>query len=114
MSINYLNTNKEYDKTSRYQILRVILDNQQRYLETYNQVTIPESDDDTYHIVKFNEEGRLDIIANDYYNNSSYWWILAIANEMIDPFSFKKGIMLRVPPMSSVVKTENEVLYRRD
>lgn len=113
MAINYLSSNQEYEKTSRYQVLRVIVDENQRYLETYNQVEIPETDEDTYHIVSFSEEGRLDIIANNYYNNPSYWWALAIANNMIDPFDFKKGIMIRIPPMSSIVSINNEILYLR-
>lgn len=112
MSIDYLE-NREYEKTSRYQILRVLLNDNQRYLETYNQVKIPESDNDTYHIVSFNEEGRLDIIANNYYNDPSFWWILAVANQMIDPFDFKKGVMIRIPPITSVASPNAEVLYRR-
>lgn len=112
MSLEYID-NKEYDKTSRYQILRVVVNGDSRYLETYNQKTIPESDEDTYHIVSFTEEGRLDLIANDYYGSPSYWWVLAIANNLIDPFDFKQGVMMRIPPMSSVTSIYSELLFRR-
>ena len=41
---------------------------------------------------------RLDILANKYYNNSSYWWIIAEANGVGKGSLFvKPGKFLRIP-----------------
>ena len=113
MSIVYSESN-EYEKVSRYQILRTITeDGKDRYLETYNQKFIPEKDDDIYHLVKVSEENRLDIISNQYYGSPTYWWAIALANKFIDPFIVSPGTMIRIPSMSEIVNTRNEILYRR-
>ena len=90
--------NKEYDKVSRYQVLRVIED-KDMYLETYNQVKVPVTESDSYHIVTESEVNRLDIISNKYYNTPNYWWMIALANEFIDPFIVNEGVMIRIPSL---------------
>lgn len=51
---------------------------------------------DTFdHIVKGGE--RLDIIAHRYYGDEEYWWVIALANRISDPFSVRTGTRLRVP-----------------
>ncbi len=112
MAIEYVENN-EYSTISRYQILREILEGKDRYLETYNQVIIPDSDEDVYHVVSQGEENRLDIIAQNYYGESSYWWAIALANELLDPFIVEVGTMVRIPPRTSLVDSKNEILYRR-
>ena len=103
MPIRYLSTNNEYEgEFSRYQVLRVIENEGLTYLETFNQVEIPTSDSDTYHIVTHKEVNRLDMIANTYYSDARLWWVIAIANNMIDPFIVNEGVMLRVPSMVTV------------
>ena len=49
-------------------------------------------------------ENRLDLISNAFYGDSSYWWVIADANDMTDPLSaVPTGMKLRIPP-DSVVK----------
>lgn len=106
--------NKEYNKVSRYQILRVISEEDgARYLETYNQTVVPEKDNDIYHIVKVSEEGRLDIISQNYYGTPTYWWAIALANNFIDPFTVNSGTLVRIPRITDLVDPENEILSRR-
>ena len=112
MSITY-SVNKEYEEPSRYQILRVINDDGARYLETYNQVSVPDTEEDFYHIVKDNEEGRLDIISQNYYGTPIYWWAIAIANDFIDPYVVNAGTMVRIPSLSSLIDPVNGILTRR-
>ena len=81
-----INKNNEYNKTSRYQVLRVIDNEGDRYLETYNQVEIPETPDDIYHLIKKSEEGRLDIVSYNFYGTPTFWWVIALANNIINPF----------------------------
>ena len=57
---------------------------------------IPLSDNDIY--VASETGDRLDTIAYQYYNNSSYWWIIASANNIHNaPFGLKDGTILRIP-----------------
>lgn len=111
MPVRYLNKNNEFDMTSRYQVLRVIAD-EDTYLETYNQLTVPESDDDNYHVVTHKEVNRLDIIANDYYGRPDFWWAIALANNFIDPFIVQEGVMLRIPSTITLNSIQNKILCR--
>ena len=57
---------------------------------------IPVRDDDIY--VATETGDRLDTLAYQYYNNASYWWIIASANNIHDaPLGLKDGTILRIP-----------------
>ena len=57
---------------------------------------IPLKDNDIYVVTQTGD--RLDTLATQFYNNSSYWWIIATANNIHDaPFSFSDGTILRIP-----------------
>ena len=48
-----------------------------------------------YYTVSSIEEGRIDIVSLINYNNAHYWWIIAIANDIIDPINdIVEGICL--------------------
>lgn len=40
---------------------------------------------------------RFDNLAYQYYGDQDYWWVIALANRVIDPFSVTPGTRLRVP-----------------
>ena len=40
---------------------------------------------------------RLDRIANKYYNDDQYWWIIALVNNIPYPLGIKIGTILRIP-----------------
>ena len=45
-------------------------------------------------------EDRLDLLANQFYNDESLWWIISIANPGLvkrDSFFVPGGIQLRIP-----------------
>ena len=54
-------------------------------------------------IKKFIEvsDKNLDYLAKKYYNNLDYWWIIAIYNDIIDPFNIEKDI-IKVPDINYV------------
>lgn len=57
---------------------------------------IPLRDTDLY--VATETGDRLDTLANQYYNDSSLWWIIAAANNIHNaPFGLKDGTILRIP-----------------
>ena len=46
-------------------------------------------------------EGRPDLIANEFYGDSTYWWIICVANNISDPFEqLKAGKLIKLPLMS--------------
>ena len=92
---------RKYDYISRYSVYRQILADD-TYLESYNQKYISSSERDQFHVVARNEENRLDIISNNYYGTPTYWWIIALANEFIDPFVLNVGTSVRIPPLESI------------
>lgn len=96
-----------YKNASRYKNLRTIKDEETGKIhhESWNQQAIPLSSDDVYVTVTNETENRLDIIAYQQYGSARYWWILALANYIIDPFEIPTGSTLRVPPLLSLYKS---------
>lgn len=57
---------------------------------------IPKSNQDIYIVTQAGD--RLDTIANQFYNDSTLWWIIATANNIHDaPFGLSDGTILRIP-----------------
>lgn len=40
---------------------------------------------------------RLDTLASVYYGDEELWWVIALANRVLDPFSLSVGRRLRIP-----------------
>ncbi len=47
------------------------------------------------HVIKAGE--RLDTLASLYYGDEELWWVIALANRIMDPFSLSIGTRIRVP-----------------
>ena len=89
---------RKYDHTSRYSIYRHIINNDNdAYVETSNRTPVDKSDKDIYHEVQKEEENRLDIIDKKYYGDPDLFWVIAMGNDMIDPFVVKVGDIIRIP-----------------
>ena len=57
---------------------------------------IPKSDKDIYIVTQTGD--RLDTLANELYNDSAYWWIIATANNIHDAtFALPDGTQFRIP-----------------
>ena len=93
-----------YPTLSRYQATERLFDSNFRlyYLTTENKKEIPVTEEDTYLTVDRQTENRLDVIANQIYGFAPYWWVIAYANNIIDPFDVPYGTVLRCPPLSSL------------
>lgn len=89
---------------SRYSPYRQIVDQESflRYHESFNSVKIVESPEDVYYTVTHETVDRLDIVSYKYYGVPMYWWVLGIANDIINPFDLPLGTVLRIPPLSSL------------
>ena len=68
-----------------------------RYKGTTNYPDIPLSFDDIY--VYTDEGDRFDILAQNYYGDSSLWWVLSIANPQFIQNSLYPplGVQIRIP-----------------
>ena len=73
-------------------------DNRKRYFVPLKNPEIPLSADDLYVITTTGD--RLDLLANQFYNDIRLWWIIAAANPNIirrDSFALAPNIELRIP-----------------
>lgn len=63
---------------------------------------IPESEDDIY--ITVSEDNYLDSLAKKYYGDESYWWVIAVANNISDgKLSVKAEKQLRIPGNLSLI-----------
>ena len=94
-------TYKAYDKLSRYNNFPYYyhpIDNKYIYGTTaYLKDTTPY----VVHIVKKND--TLDSLALFYYNNPTYYWIIADFNRIIDPYEpLTVGTQIKIPSFSNI------------
>lgn len=101
-----------YENNCRYKNVRTLRDEDTNklYHEIINTPEIVQSENDDYYTVTLDEENRLDIISNAYYGTPKYWWVIADANYIIDPFDVPVGTSLRIPPILSLYKSGG-ILY---
>lgn len=95
---------RQYKNISRYKNIRRLMDEDTKkiYHENWIQKYVDYSKSDIYHIVDIQDAGRLDIIAQLYYGTPRYWWVIALANAIKDPFDIPVGTSLRVPDILSL------------
>lgn len=102
-SVKYL-PQISYKNACRYQNLRTIEDPDTNKIvhESYNQKVIKRQPTDSYFTVTLEEVDRLDIVANKVYGVARYWWVIAMANYLLDPFDVPVGTQLRIPTIMSL------------
>jgi len=88
----------------RYQSIQV-KKNSQRGSEFYSNniyPDIPLSNDDNYIIAVLGD--RLDLVALDFYGDTSFWWVIASANALSgDSLYIEPGMQIRIPSDLSAV-----------
>ena len=84
--------------------------------KTYKNLKYPEiplSINDLY--IKTTSGDRLDLLANQFYRNPDYWWIIATANTDIvrrDSLNLKPGLEIRIPSDYNSIIQSFEILNR--
>jgi hypothetical protein len=95
---------------NRYQNIPETKYNGKRAYQTVRYPEIPFDENDIYVIVS--EEGRFDNLAQQYYGDSSLWWVISIANRNLPQNSLTppSGTQIRIPfnPVD-VVNTFNQI-----
>ena len=99
---------------SRYQIISIIKNDNgipsksgnQMYAPTYYPAIEPKNDDN--YIITGTED-RLDLIAYDFYGDSTLWWVVAMVNNLEgDSIYPPSGIYLRIPKnISEIINSYN-------
>jgi hypothetical protein len=80
-----------------------------RVLKTTYYPEIPISDSDVY--IVSNDGDYLDTLAFKYYNDSTLWWIIALANNLgKGRLSVTGGIQIRIPTNISNILSEFDKL----
>ena len=85
---------------TRVPYIKVFFDSnrRKRYYKNIKYPEIPHSINDLY--VSTVSGDRLDLLANQFYNDVDLWWIITTANPDIirrDSFMLEEGIELRIP-----------------
>lgn len=62
------------------------------------------SEEDYYIVTSMGD--RFDILAKQFYDNQSYWWIIASANPNVrrDTLYITPGVQLRIPPYRQAIQ----------
>ena len=82
---------------SRLESIEQYRENNKRYFKYIKYPNIPLSVNDIYAVTV--EGDRLDLIANQFYNDVDLWWIITTANPDIirrDSFNLKPGLEIRI------------------
>jgi phage tail protein X len=82
---------------NRYQNIPTIKINQKPVYQTVKYPEIPLDENDIY--VTTVQGDRFDILAGQYYQDESMWWVISIANSSLSQNSLiiPEGIQLRIP-----------------
>ena len=80
------------------------------YKSTTKYPDIPLSFDDVYVYTDMGD--RFDILAQQYYGNPSYWWVISTANESLNQSSLyiKPGLQIRIPSQLGAVLSQFNAL----
>lgn len=92
------------DPTNRYEVGYQLSDGTYLWDTFQIRPDIPTSDDDLFHDLTAGEVGTLDTVANYYYGNVTLWWVIAVANGVLNPLRIPAGTRLRIPSIDVVYR----------
>jgi hypothetical protein len=97
---------------NRYQYIKIEknLSTRVRQYKDSKYPTVPLSDTDIYVITTIGD--RYDLLANEFYGDSSLWWIISISNDLLPQNSIfiPVGTQLRIPTnVNSILTSYNEL-----
>ena len=89
----------------------IAIDKSKRNSRVYLSLYYPEialSNSDVYIIA--NESDRLDLLAQQYYGDVNYWWIIAHANQISGTFFLNPGDQIRIPmDISAIIQAFKKI-----
>lgn len=100
-------TNSTLIKSSRY-VSGGITEVNSQALEWWERNKFQQDASDRTYVVEARFNGRLDLIATSFLENSRLWWIIAQYNSILDPFNeIVEGRVLYIPTISRVQQMLN-------
>ena len=91
------NQNSLYNKYSRY-VAGGVSEHDDGEIEWWERSIFSKDPTDTVYVVENFYSGRCDLIANAFYGESRYWWVIAQYNNILDPFTeIIPGRILLIP-----------------
>lgn len=97
--------------TSRYKRLNRVIDNEgDEYIESYEDLVFPKRNDDKFYEVESKYENRLDLISYKFYGTPLLYWVIAEASELVDPQIVPVGTLLRIPNRQSLYGVGGKLL----
>ena len=81
-----------------------------RYYKFVKYPSIPRQESDLYAITV--EGDKYDVLANQFYNDSSLWWIISLANANYPQNSLfpPVGVQIRIPTEIDTILSEYELI----
>lgn len=101
-------TSKEPNRPlSRYNKSRLLLNQDSiPILESWDPPDIPELPEDRFFEVRREHAHRPDLISLMFYGTEQLYWVIAYANQLIDPFAETVvGLKLRIPDRENLFNT---------
>lgn len=95
---------------NRYSKIPLLKINKKQLYATSRYPEIPLSENDTY--VYTVQGDRFDVLAQQYYNDKSLWYIISIANDQLkqDSLVIPEGIQIRIPAnFTEVIRQFNQI-----
>jgi hypothetical protein len=96
---------------NRYSNIDILKNNEGiRYYKNVLYPQIPLSENDIYVIT--GEGDRFDLLANQFYNDPTLWWVISIANSTLNQGSMYMpvGTQLRIPQnITSIISEYNKI-----
>lgn len=68
-------------------------------LETFPSITAQDLANIPHNVIVWKETDRMDALATDILGDASYWWIICLMNDLVNPFSYDllPGTLLKIP-----------------
>lgn len=90
--------------TDRYEKGLHLFDGRYTFLPSYKKRVVTESPLDVFHELTAGEVGKLDLVSYKYYGTPYLWWVIALANKILNPLTVQAGTRLRVPALDEVYR----------
>ena len=92
---------------SRYNNFSKVRSNNSDYyrLETFPSIKTEDLEEVPHNVVMWKETDRMDAMAETFYGHSTYWWIICLMNNLVNPFSYDllPGTLIKIPNEASTI-----------
>lgn len=106
-------TCRDYSHISRHRGLRQLVhgpNTDDRFISLETPNAFHTNVNVIYHVVRADEENRLDLLAYRYLKDATYAWVIAYFNGIEDGFTIREGQRLAIPESISSLFSKGEVL----